>query len=423
MNNVIVTGYGSVVRKLLSPEKLFNLLSEGETLVCEDELLKNIGIPEVPSVALNDVERKAIIEKMRQHSMISQSDSIVQVMALSAIIDAMKMSQILISDLSSLNHELFFANNKIFPSIEALYLQAEDNNTGSLFKETDIEEQCGVPQATVLFSEIANYLKSPSPPRIYSDACTAGMSALYSAFLSIRHGLCDVAIVCASEEATHPLMQLLFKKVGALYSGKFSQPEEASRAFDKARKGCVLADASACLIIESQSHALARKARPLVEIKGMHRNSEAHKMTSSDESGVNYLDTMANALRDAGMSPKDIHHINAHGTSTISNDQTESRAIASLFKSNCPPVISTKSALGHSLGVSGLLECILSCESILQNTLLPSLNFHEQSNKDGRIPINAQTRRNARVDTVLSNSFGFGGENCSVVLARVGKFS
>lgn len=423
MNNVVITGYGTVVRKLLTPEKLFNLLAEGETLLCEDERFKNIGISQLPSVALNGIEREIIVEKLRHHSILLQYNSIVQAMAFSAIIDAMEMSQLLVSDLCSLNKELFFANNKLFPSIEAIYLYAKNKNTGTWPGDIDIEEQCAVPQATVIFREIANYLKSPLPPRIYSDACTAGMSALHSAFLSIRHGLCDVAIVCASEEATHPLMQLLFKKVGALYNGKLSQPGEASRAFDKARNGCVLADASACLILESQSHALARKVRPLVEIKGMHRNSEAHKMTSSDEHGVNYLETMSNALRDAGMTPEDIHHINAHGTSTVSNDQTESRAIASLFTSHCPPVISTKSALGHSLGVSGLLECILSCESILRDTMLPSLNFHEQSNKDGRILINTQTRRNARVNTVLSNSFGFGGENCSVVLTRAGIFS
>ncbi|QCT19979.1 hypothetical protein FEM41_10090 [Jejubacter calystegiae] len=423
MNNVAITGYGTVVRKLLTPERLFNLLAEGETLLCEDERLKNLGVSQVPSVALNDIERKIIVEKLRRHGILLQYDSIVQAMALSAIIDALEMSQLLVSDLSSLNQELFFANNKLLPSIEKVYLHAEDKSIDVRSGDIDIEEQCEVPQATVFFREIANYLKSPFPPRIYSDACTAGMSALYSAFLSIRHGLCDVAIVCASEEATHPLVQLLFKKVGALYNGKFSQPDEASRAFDKARNGCVLADASACLILESQSHALARKVRPLIEIKGMYRNSEAHKMTSSDENGVNYLETMANALRDAGMAPEDIHHINAHGTSTVSNDQAESKAIASLFTSHCPPVISTKSALGHSLGVSGLLECILSCESILHDTMLPSLNFHEQSAKDGRILINTQTRRNARVNTVLSNSFGFGGENCSAVLARAGIYS
>ncbi|MCW9547277.1 MULTISPECIES: beta-ketoacyl synthase N-terminal-like domain-containing protein [Klebsiella] len=423
MNNVVITGYGTVLRKLLTPEKLFNYLADGETLLCEDERLKNLGISMVPSVALSENERQIIVERLRHRSIFLQYDSIVQAMALSAILDAMEMSQLSVSDLSSLNPEFFFANNKIFPSLEALYLLAEDQGIDAIFSDIDIEKQCEVPQATALFREIAECLNSSAPPRIYSDACTAGMSALHSAFLSIRHGHCDVAVVCASEEATHPLMQLLFKKVGALYNGKFSQPKEASRAFDKSRSGCVLADASACLILESQSHALARNARPLVEIKGMYRSSEAHKMTSSDENGTNYLETMASALRDAGITPEDIHHINAHGTSTVSNDQTESRAIASLFKSRCPPVISTKSALGHSLGVSGLLECILSCESILHDTLLPSLNFHEQSTKDGRILINTQTRPNAHVKTVLSNSFGFGGENCSVILTKAGTFS
>lgn len=418
MNNVFITGYGIVLRDLLTPEALFTMLANGKTLICEDRRLKSMGIENIPSAALSELDRRNVFEKLRRRGIFIKKDSVVQAMAYSSIIDAMVMSNLSRDDLLAIGPELFFANNKLFPSIDSLFNSIEMNNESSL-ENADIETRCKVPMATDFFNSIARYFHSLSPPRIYSDACTAGMSALNSAFLSIRHGDADVAIVCASEEATDPIMQLLFKKVGALYNGRFSSPKEASRAFDKSRAGCVLADASACLILESESHAYRRKVKPLAEIKGMYRNAEAYKMTSSDEAGVNYLTTMINALSDASMAPEDIDHINAHGTSTISNDQTESRAIFSLFKSNCPPVISTKSALGHSLGVSGLLECIISCESILRKTILPSINFDEQGIKDGKILINTSTKKAPNLNSILSNSFGFGGENCSIVLTKI----
>lgn len=418
MNSVVITGYGIVVKNFSQPKSLFNHLASGKSLISEDERLKNMGIERIPSASLSNDDRQIIFQKVRNNKIYLLNESIVQGMALSSIIDSMEMSKLTKADLSTKRYKLFFANNKMFPTVEDLFKYAKNIKETSLIK--DIEKECQIPLATDIFSEIAYKLNSFSLPQIFSDACTAGMSALDSAFYHIRHGEADIAVVCASEEATHPIMQVLFKKVGALYhGGKFKKISEASRAFDKLRSGCVLADAAACIIIEKKSHAISRNVRPLVEIKGMHRNAEAHKMTSSDADGFNYLSTMTKALSDADIAPRDIDHINAHGTSTIINDQTESKAIASLFKSKCPPVISTKSALGHSLGVSGLLECILSCESILENTLLPSLNFNEQSSEDGKIAINKRTIRNAKVNNILSNSFGFGGENCSIVLSRI----
>lgn len=148
----------------------------------------------------------------------------------------------------------------------------------------------------------------------------------------------------------------------------------------------------------------------------MSRQSEGYKMTSTDLSGQYYLNSMSAALEDAELCPEDIDHINAHGTSTVSNDLAESKAIHDLFQHK-PPVISTKSAIGHSLATSGLLEAILTIETLNNYQLLPSLNFSESGKTDGLINVN-KTARAIHANHILSNSFGFGGENSSLILKR-----
>ncbi|PHM51667.1 beta-ketoacyl synthase N-terminal-like domain-containing protein [Xenorhabdus hominickii] len=409
---VVITGYGLIVRNHNCPHTLFHSLMEGKSLICEDELLKEYGISHIPSAKLTSEDINQL------HNKFSSTDkfanNLVFLMAYCASENSLKMADLNREELIQYQCELFFANNKMF--IDGNTLSQYINKERPLSESVDIENIASLIRPYEIAEELIKHFHLSGQPRVYGDACTAGMTALYSAYRTIKSGRSQVALVGASEEATHPVMQTLFKKVKALYNGKFTELNQSSRAFDKDRAGCVLADASAFLVVENYSHALARNAAILAEIAGMSRQSEGYKMTSTDLSGQYYLNSMSAALEDAELRSEDIDHINAHGTSTVSNDLAESKAIHDLFPHK-PPVISTKSATGHSLATSGLLEAILTIETLNNHQLLPSLNFSESGKTDGLINVN-KTTRVIHASHILSNSFGFGGENSSLILKR-----
>ncbi|OKP01815.1 beta-ketoacyl synthase N-terminal-like domain-containing protein [Xenorhabdus eapokensis] len=375
-------------------------------------MLKKYGINNIPSAKLTSTD----IDKLRNQFNVTEqpSNNRVLLMAYCAGENSLQMAGLTHQKLKQYKCELFFANNKMFIDGDTLTHYFNGNTSSSEY--IDIEHVGALMRPYEIAEELIKCFHLSGQPRVYSDACTAGMVALYSAYLTIKSGRRNIALVGASEEATHPIMQILFKKVRALYDGKFTELNQSSRAFDKDRAGCVLADASAFLVVENYAHAIGRKAKILAEIAGMSRQSEGYKMTSTDLSGKYYLNSMSSALKDAELLPEDIDHISSHGTSTVNNDLAESKAINALFPHQ-PPVISTKSAMGHSLAVSGLLETILSIETLNNNQLLPSLNFSELGKIDGLIHVNKAAKA-LRVKHILSNSFGFGGENSSLILKR-----
>jgi 3-oxoacyl-(acyl-carrier-protein) synthase len=308
----------NTVRDHFSANHLFNDLKNYSSLITEDNRLKILGINNVPSASLTEHNINYLNEKTKKYINGNKPIALIFLMAYSTIIDALQSSNLSL-DLTNFNSELFFANNKIFPSeTKLIQLVTKFKYQPESFNDNfDIEEFCKINQATKIFDEITKCLNLSTIPRIYSDACIAGQSALYSAYLNVKNKNRDIAIVCASEEATHPIMQLIFKKIGALYDNKKGIPiSNASRAFDKQRSGCVLADGAACIVVESLSSAKARGAKVIAEIKGMSRRCEAYKITSSDESGKYYIEAMEEAISDAGLKPENIDFINAHGTST-----------------------------------------------------------------------------------------------------------
>ncbi|CDG23336.1 putative 3-oxoacyl-(Acyl-carrier-protein) synthase II [Xenorhabdus poinarii G6] len=415
-DSIVVTGYGLIVRHHDCPSDLFNSLAEGKSLICEDELLKEYGIKNVPSAKLSSED----IDRLRSQFYFSGqlSRNRVFLMAHRAAFNSLHMAGLTDKELTQTRCELFFANNKLFLDSQSLSHYFNHEEGVHLADYIDIERFGKLVPPYELAEALATCLHVPALPKVFSDACTAGMNALYSAYQHVKSGELDIALVGASEEATHPIMHILFKKIGALYHGHFTELHQCSRAFDKDRAGCVLADAAAFLVVERHSHAVARKAPILAEIAGISRQSEGYRMTSTDLSGQYYLNSMSLALQDAGLPPEKIDHINSHGTSTVNNDLAESRAINALF-SHQPPVISTKSATGHSLAVSGLLEAILSIETLKNGLMLPSLNFTESGKMDEVININRSAKA-LSVNYIMSNSFGFGGENSSLILKRAG---
>lgn len=251
-----------------------------------------------------------------------------------------------------------------------------------------------------------------------SDACAAGGIAIGTGYRHIMHGELDVALVGATEAMCNYVPLAAFSALGALSPVVSDKPETISRPFDKARSGFVMGEGSAFLVLESLEHAQRRGAAILARISGFAKQAEAWRITASPPDGSQYARCIRAALSDAGLSTDDIDHINAHGTSTPQNDGCEGAAIRLVFGERAAslPVTSNKSALGHSLAASGAIEAVLSVMSLQEQWLLPTLNFEEADASTEGLNIVCDARP-ANIRHIVSNSFGFGGENCALVLS------
>ncbi len=251
----------------------------------------------------------------------------------------------------------------------------------------------------------------------HGDACAAGGMAIGNAYRYIRHGVLDVALAGGTEVMCSLMPLLAFSMIGAHAQESAFPDASSSRPFDKQRGGFVMGEGSACLVLESRDHAEARGARILAEIGGYAGIAEAHSITASKRDGSEYARCIQSALADAGIEPDQVDHINAHGTSTQVSDACEAAAIRQVFGANAGQIAITanKSALGHSLGNSGAIEAVLSVMSLKKQMILPTLNYTEGDLEGDALNIVTELRPEP-VNVILSNSFGFGGENCALVL-------
>ena len=246
-----------------------------------------------------------------------------------------------------------------------------------------------------------------APCQVIANACASGTNALGHAFECIRSGRYE-RVLAGGYDA---ISELVFAGFDSLQA---STPEKC-RPFDRARSGMVLGEGAAVFALENLETALARGATVLAEITGYGISTDNYHMTQPDPSGSGPRQAMEQALHSAGISADAIDYINAHGTATIFNDAAEGKAIAGLF--GRVPVSSTKSMMGHSLGAAGAVEAIFCLLALQRQFLPPNINF-QSPNDDTDLDIVANQSRPASLRTVLSNSFGFGGTNASIVMRQ-----
>lgn len=248
-------------------------------------------------------------------------------------------------------------------------------------------------------------------------ACASGTDAIGQSFKLIQAGLLESAICGGTESAITPLSFAGFCSLRAM-SRHNEEPKKASRPFDAKRDGFVMGEGSGILILESLESAQKRNANILAEIKGYYSNCDAFHITLPESSGESIKNCMIGAVKDSDLNFSDIDYINAHGTSTEANDKTESMAIKEVFYHQKEPFVSAlKSMTGHMLGASGAIE-IISCILSLENNIIPpTINFE---NEDPNCNLNYvfNNSKEAKLNNILSNSFGFGGHNSSVVISR-----
>jgi 3-oxoacyl-[acyl-carrier-protein] synthase II len=252
-------------------------------------------------------------------------------------------------------------------------------------------------------------------------ACAAGVQAIGDAARMIRAGEIDVAI-CGGAEACIDLVSLGgFAAARALSSGFNDQPARASRPFDRDRDGFVMGEGAGILVIEALEHAEARGAVPIAEIAGYGTTADAHHMTSGPPDGEGARRAMEIALRQAQLAPDDLQHLNAHATSTPAGDEGELAAIGALFgRDRSIAVSATKSATGHLLGAAGGLEAIFTILALRDQIAPPTLNLDNPDPGADGIDIVAGTARPMAMAHAISNGFGFGGVNASVIFSRIG---
>lgn len=257
------------------------------------------------------------------------------------------------------------------------------------------------------------------PSYTVSTACSSGGDAIGMAIMCMQSGKADVMLAVGAESVLCPLVIYSLANAKAL-SKRNDSPSTASRPFDISRDGFVIGEGGGALVLETEEHALARGAEIYGEVLGCGNTCDAYHVTAPHPEGRGAIACMKLALAEAGLKPSDIGYINAHGTATGKGDTVETAAIRELFGEKTPYVSSTKGATGHMMGAGGITETITCVKAIETGVIPPTINLNEVDPECAGIDLVPNTAKNAEISYAMSNAFGFGGQNSSVI---VGKYS
>ncbi len=267
----------------------------------------------------------------------------------------------------------------------------------------------------VAASNIAIAYNMKGPSYTINTACSSGSDAINMASMLLRSGKADTMLAVGSESILCPLVVYSLANAKAL--SRNLEPEKASRPFDKDRDGFVMGEGGGALVLETLSHALARNAHIYGELIGCGNSNDAYHVTAPEPTGEGATRCMEEAICEAKIEPSDIDYINAHGTATLKGDVCETLAIKNVFKDKIPLISSTKSATGHMMGAGGITEVIACIKAIETGIIPPTLNLETPDPECDLdyVPLEA---RKADVNIAMSNAFGFGGQNSSIIVKK-----
>jgi len=257
------------------------------------------------------------------------------------------------------------------------------------------------------------------PNMAITSACATGANAIGEAYEMVRRGAVDAAVCGGTEAGILALAVAGFSVMRAL-SERNDEPQRASRPFDRQRDGFVVGEGAAVLVLEALEQAQARSARIYAELVGYGSTDDAYHITAPDQHGAGAALCMRQALASAGLAPKEVNYVNAHGTSTPLNDVTETRAIKAVLGEHAyrVPISSTKSMTGHLLGAAGALEAALSVKALETGIVPPTINLDEPD-AECDLDYVPHRAREMQLQTAMSNSFGFGGHNACLIFRRL----
>ena len=256
------------------------------------------------------------------------------------------------------------------------------------------------------------------PSYTITSACAAGLQSIGQAYRMIQRGDCDLMVVGGADSMVNPVGMMGFTLLGAL-STRNDEPQKACRPFDRKRDGLVVGEGAGIAVLEELEHARTRNAKIYCEIIGHGTSIDAHQLTAPCADGYGAASAIVRALRDSGVHPAEVDYINAHGSSTILNDRIESKAIKRLFGPRAfqIPVSSNKSMVGHLIAASGAYEFVATALTIKNDMIPPTINY-EEPDEGCDLDYVPNTARQKQIQYAVTNSFGFGGQNASVVVAK-----
>ena len=274
-----------------------------------------------------------------------------------------------------------------------------------------------------LFASVADNLAetfgTKGAPISLSTACASGASAIQLGIEAIRRGETDAALCIGTDGSINPESLIRFSLLSALSTGSNDNPQGAAKPFSKNRDGFIMAEGAGAVVLESYQSAKARGAKILGVMEGAGEMADAFHRTRSSPDGKPIVGCIHNALKDAGLTPEEIDYVNAHGTSTPENDKMEYVGLSAVFGERMKgiPISSNKSMIGHTLSAAGAVEAVISLMTLEHQRIPPTINYQVP---DPAIPLDVvpNRARDAKVTHAMSNSFGFGGQNVSLVMGR-----
>ncbi|WP_345991536.1 beta-ketoacyl-[acyl-carrier-protein] synthase family protein [Chryseobacterium sp. Chry.R1] len=402
-NRVVITGMGIYSCIGTSLEEVKESLYQGKSGIVLEKERKEFGYRSGLTGQVPKPDLKVLLNRRQRISMGEESEY-----AYLATVDALKQAQVSDSFLEDHEVGILYGNDSVSQAVvEAIDIAREKKDTtlmgsGAIFKSMN---------STVTMN-LSTIFKLKGINLTISAACASGSHSLGLAYLMIKSGLQDM-IVCGGAQETNKYSMASFDGLG-VFSVKEDEPEKASRPFDSARDGLIPSGGAATLIVESLESAQRRGVPVLGEIIGYGFSSNGGHISTPNVDGPALA--MDRALKQSGLSAKDIDYINAHATSTPIGDANEARAIYEIFGSEVP-VSSTKSMTGHECWMAGASEVIYSMLMMENGFVAPNINLENPDEEAKRINLVSKTK-NQKIDVFLSNSFGFGGTNSALIVKK-----
>ena len=410
IRRVVVTGIGLITPLGNDTVTVWSHLIEGKSGVDYITQCESDPFPSKVAAEVKDFDPSKYISP-KEHKRMARFSQL----AVAAACIAIEQASIEIGQINSGRIGVVFGNgNGGFPTIQS---NAKDMFFRGHMKVSPFFIPMILPNMAA--ANISRILGVKGYTSTITTACAAGTQAVGEAAEVIKRGDADVILAGGCESGISELGLSGFNVIKALTRWDGS-PKQASKPFDKRRDGFVPAEGAAVLVLEEENHAIDRGAKPLAVVLGQGVSSDGFHLVQPDDHGSGAAMAIENALFNAQCSPEDIDYINAHGTSTPMNDLAETRAIKKSFGKYAysVPVSSTKSMLGHCLGGAGAIEAAVSVLSILNNEIHSTINY-EEPDPECDLDYVVEGPRKKTINTVLSNSFGFGGQNACVILQKI----